>query len=129
MANKEKSREADVQPLENPLPEQIAGEPAEQEMEQPEAVAPEEAGEASPGNNRAEQPEAEQPSPEPGASVRQNENQASIENWASALNIPGWQHAALCRLMGWAAGKTVSEAEYRQGLAVLAGRRMGGGRL
>ncbi len=135
MANKEKSREADVQPLENPLPEQ-------QEIERPEEIVSEDSEEANPGNGGEEQAGSEQPSPEPDisepiappqpepdASVKQNENRASIEAWSSRLNIPGWQHAALCRLMGWAAGKIVSEAEYRQGLAVLAGRRMGGGRL
>lgn len=62
------------------------------------------------------------------SSSEEEKSRLSIDEHAMRLNIPGWQHAALCRLLGWASGKLVSEAEYKDGLAALHARRQGGGR-
>ena len=104
----EKKRKTDVEPSENSLPDQVLPAQEAAQAAEPESPAP----------------------PEP---VRQNENEqahslCAIEFWASRLNIASWQQAALCRLMGWAAGKQVSLADYRQALDLLDRRRMGGGR-
>ena len=40
--------------------------------------------------------------------------------------MPGWQTAALHRLMGWEPGKKVTGAAYKAGLARLKNRRIGG---
>ena len=49
----------------------------------------------------------------------------SLEELAQQFRVPGWQHAALCKLMGWQPGKAVTLAEYETGLAALSGRRLG----
>jgi hypothetical protein len=49
-----------------------------------------------------------------------------IEDLAEANRVPGWQSAALHKLMGWEPGKRVSAAEYKTGLARLKNRRIGG---
>lgn len=49
----------------------------------------------------------------------------SLEELAQQFRVPGWQHAALCKLMGWQPGKMVSLAEYETGLTALSGRRLG----
>lgn len=48
---------------------------------------------------------------------------------AARHRVASWQQAALLRLMGWADGKMVSDADYQAALRKLQGRRMGGGRL
>ena len=50
----------------------------------------------------------------------------SLEELAEAKRVPGWQSAALHKLMGWEPGKRVSETEYVEALARLKGRRLGG---
>ena len=49
-----------------------------------------------------------------------------VEELASKHRIASWQTAALCRLMGWEPGKLVTEAEYKDALARLNNRRIGG---
>lgn len=49
----------------------------------------------------------------------------SLDELARSGNIPGWQQAALCRLMGWKPGKKVSHEEYTEALAGLTFRRQG----
>lgn len=48
---------------------------------------------------------------------------------ADRYRVPSWQQAALCRFMGWADGKMVRNAEYREALNSLEHRRLGGGRM
>jgi hypothetical protein len=50
----------------------------------------------------------------------------ALEELASKNRIPGWQSAALHKLMGWEPDKMVSEADYKAGLARLKNRRIGG---
>lgn len=50
----------------------------------------------------------------------------SLEELAGAKRVPGWQSAALHKLMGWEPGKRVSEAEYTKALVCLKNRRIGG---
>lgn len=60
------------------------------------------------------------------------EQKATLENLsvlAARHRIPPWQQAALMRCMGWADGKMVTDAEYRQALERIKNRPMGGGRL
>jgi hypothetical protein len=50
----------------------------------------------------------------------------SLEELAEANRVPGWQSAALHKLMGWEPGKRVTENVYKAGLARLKTRRIGG---
>lgn len=52
----------------------------------------------------------------------------SLSALADRHRVPSWQQAALCRFMGWAEGKLVSDAEYRDALENLKRRRLCGGR-
>lgn len=52
----------------------------------------------------------------------------SLEEMEMKHRVPGWQHSALKRLMGWASGKMVTGAEYEAALDQLNNRRVGGGR-
>ncbi len=53
----------------------------------------------------------------------------SLAVLADRHRVPGWQQAALMRMMGWDDGKAVSDEEYRDALDKLRNRRLGGGRL
>ena len=53
----------------------------------------------------------------------------SIAILSDRHRVPGWQQAALMRMMGWDDGKMVTDAEYRMALDKLRSRRLGGGRL
>ena len=44
-------------------------------------------------------------------------------------DVAAWEQAALMRMMGWADGKMIADADYRAALAKLHGRRLGGGRM
>ena len=52
----------------------------------------------------------------------------SLSALADRHRVPSWQQAALCCFMGWAEGKLVSDAEYRDALENLKRRRLCGGR-
>jgi hypothetical protein len=73
--------------------------------------APERAAPASPAQSA---PEAEAP------------ELFALEALAEANRIPGWQSAALHKLMGWESGKKVTVNDYKAGLARLKNRRIGG---
>lgn len=47
---------------------------------------------------------------------------------ADRHRVPSWMEAALCRMMGWDAGKRVTDAAYKSALDKLKARRLGGGR-
>ena len=47
---------------------------------------------------------------------------------ADRHRVPSWMEAALCRMMGWEAGKRVTDAAYKSALDKLKARRLGGGR-
>lgn len=51
-----------------------------------------------------------------------------LNTLAATHRVPGWQQAALARLMGWEDGKMVTDAEYRTALDLLGNRKQGGGR-
>ncbi|HJA79946.1 MAG TPA: hypothetical protein H9784_10355 [Candidatus Desulfovibrio intestinavium] len=63
--------------------------------------------------------------PETDAEVPQRESLSAL---AARHRVPSWQQAALCRYMGWADGKMLTDAEYGKALKQLAARHMGGGR-
>lgn len=52
----------------------------------------------------------------------------SLTALADRYRVPSWQQAALCRFMGWADGKMLTDDEYMTALSSLAGRHLGGGR-
>ena len=52
----------------------------------------------------------------------------SLSALAARHRVASWQQAALCRYMGWADGKMLTDAEYGNALKQLAARHMGGGR-
>lgn len=52
----------------------------------------------------------------------------SLSVLAERHRVPSWQQAALCRFMGWADGKMLTDAEYDDALKKLAARHIGGGR-
>ena len=47
---------------------------------------------------------------------------------ADRHRVPSWMEAALYRMMGWEAGKRVTDAAYKSALDKLKARRLGGGR-
>lgn len=47
---------------------------------------------------------------------------------ADRHRVPSWMEAALCRMMGWEAGKRVTDAAYKSAFDKLKARRLGGGR-
>lgn len=53
----------------------------------------------------------------------------SLNVLADRHRVPTWQQAALGRLMGWEAGKMVSNADYVSALDKLKSRPVGGGRM
>lgn len=55
--------------------------------------------------------------------------QESLAELANRYRVPAWQQAALLRLMAWAEGKQVTEADYAAALESLKNRRVGGGRV
>ena len=99
--------------------QQAAATPAEQTSEQEEGHG-EDAREQTP--ETVETPEA---SADPETDVEALE---SLSVLADRHRMPSWQQAALCRFMGWAEGKLVSDAEYRDALENLKRRRLCGGR-
>ena len=52
----------------------------------------------------------------------------SLSALADRHHVPAWRQAALCRMMGWADGKMLTDDEYRAALAELSARHLGGGR-
>ena len=52
----------------------------------------------------------------------------SLSVLADRYRVPSWQQAALCRMMGWADGKMLTDDEYQAALAELSARHLGGGR-
>ena len=53
----------------------------------------------------------------------------SLSVLADRHRVPTWQQAAVNRLMGWEAGKMVSNADYVSALDKLKARPVGGGRM
>lgn len=53
----------------------------------------------------------------------------SLSVLADRHRVPTWMDAALRRMMGWEAGKMVTDAAYREALNGIRTRRMGGGRV
>lgn len=74
-----------------------------------------------------DKPQENEPGPE--AERAQAPLLESIAILSNRHRVPGWQQAALMRLMGWDDGKFVTDAEYRAALDKLRSRRLGGGRL
>ena len=56
------------------------------------------------------------------------ENLVDLAVLADRHRVPSWMEAALCRMMGWEAGKRVTDAAYKSALDKLKARRLGGGR-
>ena len=52
----------------------------------------------------------------------------SLSVLSARHRVASWQQAALCRYMGWADGKMLTDAEYGEALKQLAARHLGGGR-
>ncbi len=52
----------------------------------------------------------------------------SLSVLADRYRVAAWQQAALCRFMGWADGKMLTDNEYMNALAKLSVRHLGGGR-
>lgn len=104
------------------------GKPEEQTSPAPQAVETPSAG-RTPTDNA---PEAGTGTPpEPPETPEPEKEAPSLESLAVLADrhrVPTWQQAALARMMGWADGKKVSEADYTGALAVLRNRRIGGGR-
>ncbi|WP_300803256.1 hypothetical protein [uncultured Desulfovibrio sp.] len=80
----------------------------------------------------AESAETRETSPDPkkdaDTPIREASDLLSLSALAARRRVPSWQQAALCRYMGWADGKMLTDAEYGNALKQLAARHMGGGR-
>lgn len=63
------------------------------------------------------------------AANTQAEELESLSALASRYRVPSWQQAALCRFMGWAEGKMLTDAEYSAALDKLSARGLCGGRV
>ena len=94
--------------------------------ESPAAGAPEEERH---DEQAAESAETAAPDPEKDAAPAQEASELlSLSALAARHRVASWQQAALCRYMGWADGKMLTDAEYGTALKQLAARHMGGGR-
>ena len=62
------------------------------------------------------------------APTREASDLLSLSALAARHRVPSWQQAALCRYMGWADGKMLTDEAYQAALNSLAQRHMGGGR-
>ncbi len=92
-----------------------------------------------PGDDSAPAPEDESgsevvsengnPAPAPEREPEKKPLLESLSALGDRHRVAAWQEAALCRYMGWEAGKMVSEAEYLEALNRLKARRIGGGRM
>ena len=80
-------------------------------------TSPEEGTEGKPENSQEFAPEQE---------VSELE---SMNVLADRHRVPTWQQSAVNRLMGWEAGKMVSNADYVSALDKLKARPVGGGRM
>ena len=78
----------------------------------------------------AESAETAAPDPEKdvAAPAQEAAELLSLSALAARRRVPSWQQAALCRYMGWADGKMLTEEAYQAALNSLAQRHMGGGR-
>ncbi|WP_448339734.1 hypothetical protein AB9L13_00295 [Desulfovibrio piger] len=106
----------------------------EEKNEQQVAATPTE--QAAPGQEEGHVEDAREQTPEtvetpeaPAAPETDVEALESLSVLADRHRVPSWQQAALCRFMGWAEGKLVSDAEYRDALENLKRRRLCGGRV
>ncbi|MCH5277473.1 MAG: hypothetical protein J1E80_06510 [Desulfovibrionaceae bacterium] len=78
-----------------------------------------------------EQMAPEQPSQVQNQTTSTPEAEAKLESLsvlAARHRVPSWEQAALCRFMGWADGKMLTDDEYTSALSKLAARHLGGGR-
>lgn len=102
--------------------QELTGEEAQKKMhDQPEPANAAEAKEA--GETKDQKAKPEHPEPVVKAEL------FNLSELASKRRIPGWQQAALLRLMNWQKDKLVTEAEYDAALKALGQRRLGGGRM
>lgn len=103
--------------------QQAAATPAEQTSEQ-----------AAPGQEEGHVEDAREQTPETVETPTGTEKDVaapaleSLSVLADRHRVPSWQQAALCRFMGWAEGKMLTDDEYRAALAGLTARHLGGGR-
>jgi hypothetical protein len=136
--SKENQAKAPAPALEEPKAPAQGEQPGVPEIA-PEAPAPEESTVPGPGEQSGAAdttPEAPAPAPEEPKAIAQVSDPDpdpdpelklyTLEELAEANRIPGWQSAALHKLMGWEPGKRVTENVYKAGLARLKNRRIGG---
>lgn len=80
----------------------------------------------------AETAETQETAPDPEKDVEapslESSELLSLSALADRHRVASWQQAALCRYMGWADGKMLTDAEYGEALKQLAARHLGGGR-
>ncbi len=80
----------------------------------------------------AETAEIQETAPDPEKDVEapalESSELMSLSVLAARHRVASWQQAALCRYMGWADGKMLTDAEYGEALKQLAARHLGGGR-
>lgn len=86
----------------------------------PEQMAPEQPSQVQ--DQTTDTPEAKPSAPEAEAKLE------SLSVLAARHRVPSWEQAALCRFMGWADGKMLTDDEYTSALSKLAARHLGGGR-
>lgn len=95
--------------------------------ESPAAGAPEEERHDEQATESAETA-APDPKKDAEAPTREASDLLSLSALAARHRVPSWQQAALCRYMGWADGKMLTDEAYQAALNSLAQRHMGGGR-
>ena len=114
--------------LPDPAPANETGNTGSNEQASPETNAPE-------GGQKAQEeaqgePQNEQAAPDKTKGPEEDTEIVlfSLGELEQKYRVPGWQAAALSRLMGWEAGKVVSAKDYETALDQLNNRRQGGGR-
>lgn len=85
-------------------------------------------GDVSPAVENGETSDAGNTEPQKGTTdtkeaLIEQSNLFSIEELAVRLRVPSWQSVGINRLMGWEAGKFVSEQEYKDAVLALKNKR------
>lgn len=103
--------------------EQVAAQTAPEEDAHGEQTTPEQTPETA-----EEQEASADPEEDVADAVSEEAKLESLSVLADRHRVVSWQQAALCRFMGWADGKMLTDAEYKAALAGLSARHLGGGR-
>lgn len=99
-----------------------------EKMDKPDAAEEKQHDEQTAAETAETQETAPDPEKDVEAPALESSELMSLSVLAARHRVASWQQAALCRYMGWADGKMLTDAEYGEALKQLAARHLGGGR-